>query len=161
MNINIKTSSILMIILGIISILFPLALPQLIASTISLLFLVVAISLIISGLLHIDFERNVSLINILLGVLSIVLAIYILFNPKVIFTLFGFITYVLGLILLISGIFTVLTGVFKTITIMGLINIIFGILYLIVGIFLSNPLNLGIIVGLWLLCNGILNLFNN
>ena len=41
----------------------------------------------------------------------------------------------------------------------GVLGIVLGIIYIILGAFAFNPVNLGILIGLWLIITGIFKMF--
>jgi uncharacterized membrane protein HdeD (DUF308 family) len=43
----------------------------------------------------------------------------------------------------------------------GIAGIVLGLLYIVIGTYLSNPIILGALIGIWLVISGVLNLLDN
>ncbi len=99
-------------------------------------------------------SKAASIAYLILGLIAIVAGIGMMGNIYAFSFLASFIIYLAGFLLLFSGILTISTGerVGKGIGSMG---VILGILTLIVGIFALNPYYLAIIIGIWLIFDGI------
>ncbi|WP_455644874.1 DUF308 domain-containing protein [Methanosphaera sp.] len=153
---------VIMILLGLIALLFPVASIQTIGIITGLLFLIIAVILFISGATEIIVSRSLAFTSIILAVLCIIFSWLLMFNPAVVSTIISIIIYILGILMIIFGVINLITGqFFKPFSMMGLTSMIFGILFIILGIFLRNPVYLGVIVGLWLIISGILSIFGD
>ena len=154
-------SAIVLIILGIIVMAFPLigVIPAAVLT--GFLVLVLGLGLLFSGIVEMGDSAGLGILEVLLGIIALVLGIGFIFNP-------GLFSFVAGLIVYIVGIFLIIVGIIGVITKAGdsrwngVIALIIGLLYVIVGtLFASNPVYLGILIGLWLLIMGIMMLFSN
>ena len=149
-------SAIVLIILGLIVLAFPLlgVIPTAVLT--GFVVLIFGLGLLLSGISEMDTSMGVGLVELILGIIALVLGIGIIVNPALFAFIAGLIVFIVGLFLLIAGIMIVLTTDNNW---NGYIAIIIGILYMIVGNFVSNPIYLGILIGLWLLIMGIMMLF--
>lgn len=154
-------SAIVLIILGIIVMAFPLIGVVPAAVITGFLVLVLGLGLLFSGIVEMGDSAGLGILEVLLGIIALVLGIGFIFNP-------GLFSFVAGLIVYIVGIFLIIVGIIGVITKAGdsrwngVVALIIGLLYVIVGtLFASNPVYLGILIGLWLLIMGIMMLFSN
>ena len=91
--------------------------------------------------------------------LLLFLSIGLIFNPA----LLGFLT---EMTLYLAGIMLIMVAVASLINnrtsrygfYIGIAGIILGLLYIIIGTYLSNPIILGTLIGIWLVISGILKL---
>jgi uncharacterized membrane protein HdeD (DUF308 family) len=67
----------------------------------------------------------------------------------------SFIIYLAGFYLLFSGTLALFTGITTYEKGIGAVGVILGITYLIVGIFALNPYYLALLIGIWLIIDGI------
>jgi membrane protein HdeD len=153
-------SAIVLIILGIIVMAFPLigVIPAAVLT--GFLVLVLGLGLLFSGIVEMGDSLGLGILEVILGIIALVLGIGFIFNP-------GLFSFVAGLIVYIVGIFLIIVGIIGVITKAGdsrwngVAALIIGLLYVIVGtLFASNPVYLGILIGLWLLIMGIMMLFS-
>ena len=92
---------------------------------------------------------------LILGLIAIVAGIGIMGNITAFSFLASFIIYLAGFLLLFSGILTLFAGTDTIGKGIGGIGVILGITYLIIGIFALNPYYLALIIGIWLIFDGI------
>ena len=149
--------SLLAIILGIIIIAFPMIGVIGTSSLIGLSILLISIYLLVVGVAIIDYNKSGAIIDLILGILLLFLSIGLIFNPN----LFAFLTeislYLSGIILIIVGVVALVNNRntrfgFYT----GISGILLGLLYIIIGTYVSNPIILGTLIGLWLVITGVL-----
>ena len=145
-SISEKYSSIIMIILGIIALLFPMLSTGAIGFMSGIVLILLAAGFIIAGISELILTKYYGLAYIILGILSMVLACCFIFNPALVSGILGFMIYIFGILLIALGI-------------LGIITLIYGILTIIVGYFINDPRILGTLIGLWLLIFGISSLF--
>ena len=100
-----KSKSILMIILGIIALIFPLISTEAIGFISGMMFILIGVSFIISGIAELIITKYFGLIYLIMGILSIIAAYYLIFDPAFVSGLIGLIIYIFGLMLIIIGIF--------------------------------------------------------
>ncbi|RAP47784.1 MAG: hypothetical protein BZ135_01525 [Methanosphaera sp. rholeuAM6] len=153
---NGKNNAIIMIILGIIALVFPLISTGTIGVLIGAIVLILAISLMINGIFQLSVSRLYGIFSILFGLLCLIFAYQLIFNPAVVSAIIGIIIYLFGILLIIIGIISIL-GPFRLI---GITTIIFGIITLLVGSSVQDPKVLGTIIGIWLIISGIIALFD-
>lgn len=153
-----KSKSILMIILGIIALIFPLISTEAIGFISGMMFILIGVSFIISGIAELIITKYFGLIYLIMGILSIIAAYYLIFDPTFVSGLIGLIIYIFGLMLIIIGIFGLFMG---PLSIFGVITLIYGFATLIIAYYINDPKILGYVVGIWLLISGILSLFTD
>ena len=154
-----KWGAILLIILGLIVIAFPLLGLVPAAILTGFLVLLLGLGLLLGGIMEMGESAGLGILEIILGVIALILGIGFIFDPA----LFAFVA---GLIVYIVGIFLIIVGLIGMITTSGgsrwngVIALIIGILYIVLGkLVATNPVVLGILIGLWLLIMGIIMLF--
>lgn len=148
--------SLLSIILGLIIIAFPMLGVISISAIIGLSILLMSILLLIVGISIIDYNTSGAILDISLGIIMLILSLGIIFNPS----LFAFLT---AITLYLAGIFLIVIGLVALINNrsskfgfwIGISGIVLGLLYIIVGSYISNPLILGSLIGVWLLITGV------
>lgn len=155
-SISEKYSSIIMIILGIIALLFPMLSTGAIGFMSGIVLILLAAGFIIAGISELILTKYYGLAYIILGILSMVLACCFIFNPALVSGILGFMIYIFGILLIALGIILFFIG---PLGILGIITLIYGILTIIVGYFINDPRMLGTLIGLWLLIFGISSLF--
>ncbi|RAP52174.1 MAG: hypothetical protein BZ137_09055 [Methanosphaera sp. rholeuAM130] len=161
MNFNVKNYSIIMIILGIITMVFPLVIPTTVSIIFGLFFIFVALLFLLFAYQRYDFQRNSAIFNIIVAIIFIMIGIYLMLNPDIIIMMFKILLYAMAIILIVSGVYSIISGVFRSFTLWGIVNIVFGVISLIMAYLFANPNYLGIVVGLWFLICGILSLFDD
>lgn len=157
-----KFVSLLAIILGIIIIAFPIIGVIGVSSLIGLSVLLVSIYLLVIGVAIMDYNKRGSILDIILGMLLLLLSIGLIFNPE----LLGFLTeislYLAGIMLIIVGLASLINnrnsryGFY-----IGIAGIVLGLLYIIIGTYLTNPIVLGSLIGVWLIISGVLKLMDS
>ena len=100
-----------------------------------------------------------SIAYLILGIIAIVAGIGMMGNIYAFSLLASFIIYLTGFFLLFSGILTLITGIGTIGKGIGGLGIILGIIYLIIGIYALNPYYLALLIGIWLIVDGIGLLF--
>jgi len=153
-----KSSSILMIILGIIAILFPMISTETIGFLSGIIFILIAVAFISSGIAELIITKYFGVIYLIFGILSLIAAYYLIFDPAFVSGLIGLIIYIFGFMLILLGIVGLFMGPFS---IMGVITLIYGLVTLIISYYLNDPRILGTVVGIWLLISGIVSLFTD
>ena len=156
-----KFVSLLAIILGLIIIIFP-ALGLIGASSlIGHSVLLMSIYLLVVGVTIIDYNTSGAIIDLILGLLLLFLSIGLIFNPA----LLGFITeitlYLAGIMLIIVAVASLINNRSSRYGFyIGIAGIVLGLLYIIIGTYISNPIVLGTLIGIWLVISGILKLMD-
>ena len=153
-----KSSSILMIILGIIAILFPMISTETIGFLSGIIFILIAVAFISSGIAELIITKYFGVIYLIFGILSLIAAYYLIFDPAFVSGLIGLIIYIFGFMLILLGIVGLFMGPFS---IMGVITLIYGLVTLIISYYMNDPRILGTVVGIWLLISGIVSLFTD
>ena len=156
------TLSIIAIILGIITIAFPMLGVIGAADILGLSVLLLAIFLLANGVSEVEYNTTRGLINTILGLIMLVISLGLIFNPSI----FAFLT---ALTIYLAGIFLILIGLIIIVGNrdnkygfwMGILGILLGVIYIIIGTYINNPLILGSLIGIWLIVTGILNLLND
>ncbi len=156
-----KFVSLLAIIFGIMIIAFPIFGVIAASEIIGLSVLFIAIYLLIVGTSIMDYNTSGAIIDIVLGIVLLLISIGLIFNPA----LFGFLA---EITLYIAGIILILVSVVSLINnrdshygfYIGISGIILGVCYIIIGTYISNPIILGALIGIWLVISGALRLLN-
>jgi uncharacterized membrane protein HdeD (DUF308 family) len=100
-------------------------------------------------------SKAVSIAYLILGLIAIVSGIGLMGNVQAFSVLASFLIYLAGFYLLFSGTLALFTGITTYERGIGAVGVILGITYLIVGIFAFNPYYLALIIGIWLIFDGI------
>jgi len=152
-------AGILAIILGLIVIAFPFLTTVTVSIFAGLLVLMIAIWLFIVGISEFGISKTSSILNIILGIIAFILGIGLIVNPALFSFLAGITLYLAGIFLIITGIIALLDGMTRKYAWAGILGIVLGIIYIILGAYAFNPVNLGILIGLWLIITGIFKMF--
>lgn len=161
LSINANMNAIILIILGIISLSFPLVMTMTFGVLSGFIFLMVSLLLFITASNVFKYNRTSGILSLILAIICLIFSLLIIFSPSAVSIFTGFLVYIIGFIMILDGIFyIILAKSFKPLSIMGIITLIFGILYIIIGSYIYNPVNLGIVIGIWLLLTGLLSLLS-
>lgn len=154
-----KVIALVMIILGLFIIIAPWLGTAFINAIAGIIILVLGLGLLISGITNIKNSKAMGLLDIILGIIALILGIGFIFKIGLFAGVMGVLIWIVGILLTITGILGIVTksGGSRW---NGTIALIIGIIYVIVGNFVSDePWILGLLLGIWLLINGILILF--
>lgn len=159
-RVNVNTTSIIYILLGLISILFPLVSTVTLGVISGFMCLMIALLLFITSVGVLKISRSGGVLLLVLAIICLIFSLLLMFNPNVLSAFTSFLVYIIGIFMIISGIFYILIDrTFKPLLILGIMTLIFGILYIIIGSYIYNPVHLGLLIGVWLILTGILSLF--
>lgn len=149
-------AGIIAIILGLIVITFPLFGVVGAAVLFSFSLIILSVWFLAQGIAELDISVIKGLLYTILGIITLIFAIGIVFNPELFSFVIAFILYLAGIFLIIAG-FLALIGRKETNTGIwpGIVGIILGIIYIILGSFAIEPLYLGLLIGIWLIVTGI------
>ena len=156
-----KFISLLAMILGLIIIIFPVMGVIGVADLIGLSILLISIYLLVVGVAIIDYNKTGAIIDLILGIILLFLSICLIYNVGI----FGFLAQIT---LYLAGIMLIVVGVVSLINnrqsrygfYIGIAGVVLGLLYIVIGTYVANPIILGILIGLWLVISGILNLMD-
>ncbi|WP_295622621.1 DUF308 domain-containing protein [uncultured Methanobrevibacter sp.] len=156
------TVSLIAIILGIITIAFPMFGVIAASDILGLSVLLLAVFLLTNGVSEVEYNATRGLLNAILGLIMLIISLGLIFNPS----LFSFLT---ALTIYLAGIFLIIIGLIIIVGNrdnkygfwMGILGILLGVIYIIIGTYINNPVILGSLIGIWLLATGILNLLDN
>lgn len=154
---KIELVSVLSIILGILLVAFPIMGVIAASDLIGLALLLIAIVLLITGVSIMDYNRSGAILDYFLGVIILIISLIIIFNPY-------FFPFLAEILLYLGGIFLIIVGVVSLINNrhgrygfwIGILGILLGVIYIIVGTYISNPIVLGTLIGIWLIISGVL-----
>jgi uncharacterized membrane protein HdeD (DUF308 family) len=146
---------ILAIILGIVVIAFPYISILTLSVLVGIGILILGIWFLVQTFRVFEGSKWASIPYLILGIIGIVAGIGLMGNVQAFSFLASFIIYITGFYLLFSGILTLFTGIGTIGRGIGGMGIILGILYLIIGIYALNPYYLALIIGIWLIFDGI------
>ncbi len=149
----------LAIILGLIVIAFPFLTAVTVSIFAGVVVLLIAIWLIIAGIMELEISRTMGALNVILGIIALIIAIGLIINPALLSFIAGLTLSIAGIFLILAGIIALVDGMHRKYAWAGVLGIILGIIYLIVGAFAFNPVNLGFLIGIWLIITGIFRLF--
>ncbi len=156
------TLSIIAIILGIITIAFPMLGVIGAADILGLSVLLLAIFLLANGVSEVEYNTTRGLINTILGLVMLIISLGLIFNPSIFAFLTALTIYLAGIFLIIIGLIIIVGNRDNKYGFwMGILGILLGVIYIIIGTYINNPLILGSLIGIWLIVTGILNLLND
>ena len=156
------TISIIAIILGIITIAFPLFGVIAASDILGLSVLLLAIFLLTNGVSEVDYNTTRGLLNIILGIVMLIISLGLIFNPSIFAFLTALTIYLAGIFLIIIGLIVIVGNRDNKYGFwMGILGILLGVIYIIIGTYINNPIVLGSLIGIWLLVTGVLNLLND
>ncbi len=151
-----KVFALFAIILGIITIAFPLAIVMAASIITGLVFIFVGFWFSVSAYYLWKFNKTAATINGLLGLFSLLAGADLLFDANLFAFIAGFYLYAGGIFLIIAGISNFfMTKQKKYATWMTLLSILLGIAYIVLGIYSIDPRYLGTLMGIWILLDGI------
>ena len=155
------TISIIAIILGIITIAFPMLGVIAAADILGLSVLLLAIFLLANGVSEVEYNTTRGLLNTILGIVMLIISIGLIFNPSIFAFLTALTIYLAGIFLIIIGLIVIVGNRDNKYGFwMGILGIVLGVIYIILGTYINNPIILGSLIGIWLLLTGILNLLD-
>ena len=155
------TISIIAIILGIITIAFPMLGVIAAADILGLSVLLLAIFLLANGVSEVEYNTTRGLLNTILGLIMLIISLGLIFNPSIFAFLTALTIYLAGIFLIIIGLIVIVGNRENKYGFwMGILGIVLGVIYIIIGTYINNPLILGSLIGVWLLITGILNLLD-
>ncbi|MBQ3473033.1 MAG: DUF308 domain-containing protein [Methanobrevibacter sp.] len=153
--------SIIAIILGIITIAFPMLGVIAAADILGLSVLLLAIFLLANGVSEVEYNTTRGLLNTILGLIMLIISLGLIFNPSIFAFLTALTIYLAGIFLIIIGLIVIVGNRDNKYGFwMGILGIVLGVIYIIIGTYINNPLILGSLIGIWLLITGILNLLD-
>ena len=150
---------ILAIILGLMVIAFPLISVFTVSVLAGLGVLFLGIWFLVQTFALWEDSMAASIAYLILGIIAIIAGIGLVGNILAFSFLASFILYMAGFFLLISGILAIFTGEGGAAKGVGGLGIILGIMYIILGAYAWNPFYLAMLIGLWLIINGIFQFF--
>lgn len=154
-----KFISLLAILFGLIIIIFPILGLIGASSLIGLSVLLMSIYLLVVGVSIIDYNSTGAILDLILGILLLLLSIGLIFNPALLGFLSEITLYIAGIMLIIVAVASLINNRSSRYGFyVGIAGIILGLLYIVIGTYLSNPIILGALVGIWLVLNGVLKL---
>jgi uncharacterized membrane protein HdeD (DUF308 family) len=146
---------ILAIILGILVIAFPLISVFTLSVLVGIGILFLGIWFLVQTFRVWESSKAASIAYLILGIIAIVAGIGMVGNILALSFLASFIIYLAGFFMLISGILTLFTGEGGAGKGIGGLGILLGILYIIIGMFAWDPFYLALLIGIWLIFDGI------
>ena len=156
------TISIIAIILGIITIAFPLFGVIAASDILGLSVLLLAIFLLTNGVSEVDYNTTRGLLNIILGIVMLIISLGLIFNPSIFAFLTALTIYLAGIFLIIIGLIVIVGNRDNKYGFwIGIFGIVLGVIYIIIGTYIRNPIILGSLIGIWLVVTGVLNLLDN
>ena len=154
--------SIIAIILGIITIAFPMLGVIAAADILGLSVLLLAIFLLTNGVSEVDYNTTRGLLNIILGIIMLIISLGLIFNPSIFAFLTALTIYLAGIFLIIIGLIVIVGNRDNKYGFwIGILGIVLGVIYIIIGTYIKNPVILGLLIGIWLLVTGVLNLLDD
>ncbi len=156
-----KFISLLAILLGLMIIIFPVMGVIGVADLIGLSILLISIYLLIVGVAIIDYNKTGAILDLFLGIILLLLSICLIFNFPILGFLAEITLYLAGIMLIVVGVVSLINnrqsryGFY-----IGIAGVVLGLLYIIVGTYVTDPIVLGTLIGLWLVISGILKLMD-
>ena len=156
------TISIIAIILGIITIAFPMLGVIAAADILGLSVLLLSIFLLTNGVSEVEYNTTRGLLNTVLGIVMLIISLGLIFNPSIFAFLTALTIYLAGIFLIIIGLIVIVGNRDNRYGFwMGILGIVLGVIYIIIGTYINNPIILGSLIGIWLLVTGVLNLLDD
>lgn len=156
-----KFISLLAIILGLIIITFPIMGIIGVADLIGLSVLLISIYMLVVGVAIMDYNRNGAILDMVLGVILLFLSIFLIFNPATLGFLAQITLYLAGIMLILVGLVSLVNNRQSRFGFyIGIAGIVLGLLYIVIGTYVSDPVILGILIGIWLVISGVLKLMD-
>ena len=156
------TISIIAIILGIITIAFPMLGVIAASDILGLSVLLLAIFLLTNGVSEVEYNTTRGLLNTVLGIVMLIISLGLIFNPSIFAFLTALTIYLAGIFLIIIGLIVIVGNRDNRYGFwMGILGIVLGVIYIIIGTYINNPIILGSLIGIWLLVTGVLNLLDD
>ena len=156
------TISIIAIILGIITIAFPMLGIIAAADILGLSVLLLSIFLLTNGVSEVEYNTTRGLLNTVLGIVMLIISLGLIFNPSIFAFLTALTIYLAGIFLIIIGLIVIVGNRDNKYGFwMGILGIVLGVIYIIIGTYINNPIILGSLIGIWLLVTGVLNLLDD
>ena len=156
-----KFISLLAIILGLIIIIFPIMGIIGVADLIGLSVLLISIYMLVVGVAIMDYNRNGAILDMVLGVILLFLSILLIFNPATLGFLAQLTLYHAGIMLILVGLVSLNNNRQSRFGFyIGIAGIVLGLLYIVIGTYVSDPVILGILIGIWLVISGVLKLMD-
>ena len=154
--------SIIAIILGIITIAFPMLGVIAAADILGLSVLLLAIFLLTNGVSEVEYNTTRGLLNTILGIVMLIISLGLIFNPSIFAFLTALTIYLAGIFLIIIGLIIIVGNRDNKYGFwIGIFGIVLGVIYIIIGTYIRNPIILGSLIGIWLVVTGVLNLLDN
>ncbi|WP_405296204.1 DUF308 domain-containing protein [Methanobrevibacter sp.] len=156
-----KFISLLAIFFGLMIIIFPIMGLIGVADLIGLSLLLISIYLLVVGVSIIDYNKKGAILDLIFGAILLFISICLIFNVGI----FGFLAqitlYLAGIILIIVGVVSLINnresryGFY-----IGIAGVILGLLYIVIGTYITEPIILGTLIGMWLIISGVLKLMD-
>lgn len=152
---------VLAIILGFLVIIFPLfsVFTVSVIAGIGILFL--GIWLLIQSFADWEVSKGTSIVYLILGILAIIVGIGLFGNILAFSFLVSFWLYIAGFFLIFSGIMSLFAKAGMAGKSSGALGIILGILYIVLASYAWDPYYLALLIGVWLIVDGIALFFIN
>lgn len=156
-----KFISILAIILGLIIIIFPVMGLIEVGALIGLSILLISIYLLVVGVAIIDYNKSGAILDLVLGTVLLILSLCLIFKIAIIGFLAEITLYLAGITLIVVGLVSLINnrqsryGFY-----IGIAGVVLGLLYIVIGTYVTNPIVLGTLIGLWLIISGVLKLLD-
>jgi uncharacterized membrane protein HdeD (DUF308 family) len=152
---------IMAIILGLLVLIFPLFTVFTASVLVGFAIIFLGIWLIAQSFGAWSVSKGASIAYLILGIIAIVVGIGLFGSILAFSALASLLLYVAGFFLIIAGIMSFFTKEGTTNKGIGGFGIILGILYIILAYYALNPYYLAVIIGIWLIIDGITLLFVN
>ena len=156
-----KFISLLAIILGLMIIIFPILGVIGVADLIGLSILLISIYLLVVGVSIIDYNKSGAVLDLTLGLILLFLSICLIFDFEILGALAQITLYLAGIMLIVVGVVSLINnrqsryGFY-----IGIAGVVLGLLYIVIGTYITNPIILGTLIGLWLVISGVLKLMD-
>ena len=157
---NNQIYGIISIIIGLLLILFPAFSSGFISLIIGVVLFLVGITSIIAGIQSRQYFNSNSSAYIILGIIAVIFGLLFIFEINALSFLISLQFYIIGFILIAYGIIGAISGG-RVPIISALIGILLGIIAIILAILsMSQPIYLAIIIGIYLIIQGIMFFFD-
>lgn len=157
-----KIVGIFCLVLGLMFILFPMFLPELVSIIIGLSLVFLGISIVFTGYTLKEIRKEIAIISIIIGIISIILGILFIFYINAIVFIVAFQSFIVGTIMIIFGICGLISKTGRISNFTSILILLMGVVAIAIGFFAeNNPIFLAMLIGVVLIIEGIAYLLDD
>jgi len=149
----------LTIIVGLILLVFPWFGLWTLSAILGLILIIAGIGLLILGALTYGSSKGAAVAFLILGLLGLIAGVGIFGDVGAFAAVAGLALYISGAILIIAGFVHLFKPRTRFSRAVGVVGILLGVIYIILGSYATDPRDLSILMGVWLIIAGITSLW--